>query len=155
LPRHVGAADGALPAPEAAEAASGRRGEAILLVEDDEDVRRYGVALLGELGYRVLAASDGATALGLLGSDPGIRLLFTDVGLPGGMNGRELALEAQRRHPGLKVLFTTGYAQSAVVVDGRLTAGIELIVKPFTSATLAEEVRRALDDGGARAGAMS
>jgi CheY-like chemotaxis protein len=91
-------------------------------------------------------AMDGYVALRLLDANREIALLFTDVGLPGGMNGRQLANEAQRRRRGLKVLFTSGYARNAIVHHGRLDAGVELIVKPFTFAALATRVRRVLDD---------
>jgi CheY-like chemotaxis protein len=74
-----------------------------------------------------------------------VRLLFTDVALPGGMTGRQLADEAARRRPGLKVLYTTGYARNAIVHQGRLDPGVELIVKPFTSAALAARIRLLLD----------
>ena len=77
----------------------------------------------------------------LLESHPEIALLFTDIGLPGGMNGRQLAEEARKRRPDLKVLFTTGYARNAIVHDGRLDPGVELITKPFTQAALAEKLR--------------
>jgi PAS domain S-box-containing protein len=122
------------------------RNETILVVEDDEDVRRYSVDCLRELGYRVVDAPDADTALNRLETDPGIRLLFTDVGLPGGRNGRQLAEEATRRCPGLKVLFTTGYARNAIVHHGRLDPGVELLVKPFTYADLAAKIRQVLGE---------
>lgn len=118
--------------------------ELILLVEDDDDVRASTAGILVELGYEVLTAADGRAALQLLEDNPEIRLLFTDVGLPGGMNGRDLADSAQRRWPELPVLFTSGYARNAIVHQGRLDAGVELIVKPFTFAELAMKVRRVL-----------
>jgi PAS domain S-box-containing protein len=120
------------------------RGEAILVVEDDEDVRRYSSDCLRELGYRVLEAPDSDTALRLLATDPDVRLLFTDVGLPGDRNGRELAEEAVHRCPDLKVLFTTGYARNAIIHHGRLDRDVELLVKPFTYANLATKVREVL-----------
>jgi signal transduction histidine kinase/CheY-like chemotaxis protein len=142
LPRHVPHgeernidADGAPETPAAAES------ETILVVEDDEDVRATSVESLRQLGYRVLDAPDGAAALRLLEREPGVQLLFTDVGLPGGMNGRRLAEEARRRRPDLRVLFTTGYARDAIVHQGRLDPGIELIVKPYTYAALAAKIR--------------
>jgi len=98
-----------------------------------------------ELGYDVLSADHGAGGLQILQSNPGIRVLFTDVGLPGGMNGRQLAEEALRRRPDLKVLFTTGYARNAIVHDGRLDAGVDLITKPFSQAALADKLRDILD----------
>jgi CheY-like chemotaxis protein len=81
----------------------------------------------------------------MLQSHPEIELLFTDLGLPGGMNGRQLADEARGRHSGLKVLFTSGYARSAIVHAGRLDAGVQLIAKPFTYAALASKIRDVLD----------
>ncbi len=101
--------------------------------------------MLDELGYETLGAPDGATALRLLDARPAINLLLTDVGLPGGMNGRQLADEARRRRVRLKVLFTSGYAQNAIVHQGRLDAGVELLSKPYSFATLAARVRRILD----------
>jgi CheY-like chemotaxis protein len=99
--------------------------ETILVVDDDSDVRSTSVQMLEELGYRVIQAPDGASALRLLDADDTIKLLFTDVGLPG-MNGRQLADEARRRRPKLKVLFTSGYARNAIVHHGRLDPGVEL-----------------------------
>jgi len=128
----------------------GDRSETILVVDDEEEVRRHSASLLTELGYRVLEAVDGHTALDVLRRHSEISLLFTDVGLPGGMNGRQLADEAQRRIPLLKVLFTSGYAKAAIVHDGRLDAGVQLVTKPFTYAVLAQRIREALDkDNGA------
>jgi len=119
--------------------------EHILLVEDDPDVRIYSSEILRELGYRVSAANDGPEALHIMGGEDRIHLLFTDVGLPGGMNGRQLADEARKRFPGLKVLFTTGYARNAIVHHGRLDPGVDLIPKPFTYAALAAKIRHVLD----------
>jgi signal transduction histidine kinase len=112
----------------------------ILIVEDDEDVRAHAVAMLKELGYAVIEAADGTEALRVLDAHPDVRLLFTDVGLPGGLNGRQLADEVRRRRPDLDVLFTTGYARNAIVHHGRLDPGVELITKPFTFAALATKV---------------
>ena len=83
-------------------------------------------------------------ALGILDRHPGISLLFTDCVLPGGMNGREIADEARRRRPGLKVLYTTGYSGDAIVHEGRLDPGIELILKPFSAAALADKLHQML-----------
>lgn len=125
--------------------ATGAQNETILLVEDDADVRAFGSESLRELGYTVLEAENGQSALKLLDSNRQISLLFTDVGLPGGMNGRELSQQARTRRPGLKVLFTTGYARNAIVHNGRLDPGVELIAKPFTQAALALRLRDILD----------
>jgi signal transduction histidine kinase len=124
-------------------AAAGR--ETVLIVEDDEGVRGYSAEMLRELGYQVLEASDGAEALRLIEKSPDLALLFTDVGLPGGLNGRQLADEVRRRRPKLKVLYTTGYARNAIVHQGRLDPGVDLIVKPFTFQNLAAKLRAVLD----------
>jgi CheY-like chemotaxis protein len=120
--------------------------ETILVVEDDPDVRAYTTGILRELGYRVLEAHEGDTALGLLASEPEITLLFTDIGLPGPFNGRQLADEARKRHADLKVLFTTGYAQNAIIHQGRLDSGVQMIVKPFSFVGLAAKIRQMLDN---------
>ena len=119
--------------------------ETILLVEDDEDVRDFIGDSLRELGYQVFAAGDGHSALQVLDEQPDIDLLFTDVGLPNGMNGRALAEQARRRRRALKVLFTTGYARNAIIHHGRLDAGVDLIAKPYTQTELAAKVRKVLD----------
>jgi PAS domain S-box-containing protein len=125
--------------------ARGAPNETILVVEDDADVRSYSCETLAELGYNVLAAENGQAGLHLLEANPEIRVLFTDIGLPGGMNGRQLAEEAKRRKPELKILFTTGYARNAIVHDGRLDPGVELITKPFTQAALSTRLRDIID----------
>jgi PAS domain S-box-containing protein len=119
--------------------------ETLVLVEDDEDVRDFTAEVLRELGYRVLAAGDAESALGLLQGEPKAELLFTDIGLPGGVNGRQLAHEAVKRWPRLKVLFTTGYARNALIHHGRVDEGVELITKPFTQSSLARKIRQVLD----------
>jgi CheY-like chemotaxis protein len=149
LPRYLGAAMPVEPQPRPASIPAAEHAETVLVVEDDEDVRASGAETLRELGYRVLEAPDGAAALRLLEADPSIRLLFTDIGLPGGQDGRQLADAARRRWPGLKVLFTTGYARNAVVHHGRLDPGVALIVKPYTHAALAAKIRAVLDEGEA------
>ncbi|MBB3195337.1 hybrid sensor histidine kinase/response regulator [Roseateles terrae] len=120
--------------------------ETVLVVEDEESVRRSSVDALTELGYRVLEASGGEAALKLIDSHPEIALVFADVVMPG-MNGRKLAEEVRRRRPALKVLFTTGYTRNAVVHNGVLDAGVELLGKPFTLDELAARVRAVLDKG--------
>jgi CheY-like chemotaxis protein len=118
--------------------------ETILVVEDDEALREYTIEILTELGYGVLAARDGPSALALLDMHH-VDLLFTDVVMPGGMNGRELAKQAQVRRPELKVLYTTGYTRNAIVHHGRLDAGVHMIGKPFSFAELSAKVRALLD----------
>ena len=119
--------------------------ETILIVEDDEDVRAYTSGNLRELGYIVLEAHNGPAALDILEKRPEIKLLFTDVGLPGGMNGRQLADSARKLRRDLRVLFTTGYARNAIVHDGRLDPGVQLITKPFTYVELADKLRDVFD----------
>jgi PAS domain S-box-containing protein len=121
-------------------------GETILVVEDQADVRLYSIEMLRELGYTVLDAPDGRSALRIIDAHREIALLFTDIGLPGGMNGRQLADEVLRRRPALKVLFTSGYARNAIVHHGRLDPGVQLITKPFAYAGLAAKVRAVLDE---------
>jgi CheY-like chemotaxis protein len=94
--------------------------ETILVLEDDDDVRTYSVEILRELGYRVVEAHDGPSALRLLGRQGRVDLLFTDVVLPGGMTGAQVAEQARDLKPSLKVLFTTGYARNAIIHHGRL-----------------------------------
>jgi len=123
----------------------GHRHETILLVEDEPDVRSFTRETLRELGYQVLEAANGPDALAALDRASDLRLLFSDIGLPGGLNGRELADEARRRRPELKILLTTGYTRDSTVRHGRLDPGVELIVKPFTEADLARKIREVLD----------
>ncbi len=118
--------------------------EFILLVEDDALVREYVVTQISRFGYHTLAASNAAEALAIIDSGARIDLLFTDVILPGGMNGRELATEALKRRPGLKVLYTSGYAENALVHHGRLDVGVLLLPKPYISSELARMLRTAL-----------
>jgi CheY-like chemotaxis protein len=145
LPR-LHAAEDEVPAPEPPVApARSHASETILVVEDDQDVRTHAKDILRDLGYRTLEAGTGPAALQVLQAHPEIHLLFTDVGLPGGMNGRQLAEEARRLRSDLKVLMTTGYARNAIVHDGRLEPGVQLITKPFSYAALASKIRSILD----------
>ena len=120
-------------------------GETILIVEDEDMVRQFGVAALSEAGYRVLAAADGPSGLELLNKHPEIRLLFTDVVLAGPMNGRMLADAALMLRPGLPVMFTTGYTRNAIIHHGRLDEGVNFIGKPFTMDALSAKIRFLLD----------
>jgi len=125
--------------------------ETVLVCEDDDKVRAYTVDVLKELGYRVMEADNGAAALQALetASEP-IDLLFTDVILPGGMTGADIAQQARAQQPGLRILFATGYARNAIIHHGRLDPGVELLTKPFTYAELAAKVRDMLDRDDAR-----
>jgi signal transduction histidine kinase/CheY-like chemotaxis protein len=120
-------------------------GETILVVEDEEELRAFSAEALRELGYRVVEADDARNALRALDQVAPIELLFTDVVLPGGVNGRELADEVVRRSPRTRVLFTTGYTKNAIVHHGRLDPGVQLLGKPFTYSELASKVRTLLD----------
>ena len=120
--------------------------ETILVVEDNDEVRAYTTEILRELGYEVFEAAEGDAALSLIASEPRIKLLFTDVGLPGPFNGRQIADEGRKLRSDLKVLFTTGYAQNAIIHQGRLDPGVQLIVKPFNFAGLAAKIRQVFDE---------
>ncbi|MFC7380539.1 ATP-binding protein [Brevundimonas sp. GCM10030266] len=144
LPRLVG---GSVAAEQVVDSSFSEGGsETVLLVEDHEDLRTYTAGVLRELGYKVLDAANGRVALELLQANNDVALLFTDVVMPDGLNGRQLAEEAVRRRPGIKVLYTTGYTRNAIVHNGRLDPGVNLISKPFTYRELAERVRRLLDE---------
>jgi PAS domain S-box-containing protein len=144
LPR---SSDGALPEalePQVENAPRGRR-ELVLVVEDDDNLRRLTVNLLQRLGYRTLAAGEAASALKVMVANPEVSLLLTDMVLPGGTNGAALARQAHAARPGLPVLFMSGYTENAVIHGGRLDEGVRLLEKPFTTSALARAVRQALD----------
>lgn len=122
------------------------RGEAILVVEDEPSVREYAARALTQLGYRVSTAAGGGEALALLEQGMDCDLLFTDVVMPGGMSGRELARAAMALRPSLKVLYTSGYTENAIVHQGRLDPGVHLLSKPYRRDELAHRVRRVLDE---------
>ena len=121
-----------------------RGSETILVVEDDPLVRNYVTAQLTSLGYKTIAVADGRAALALVDSGEKFDLLFTDVIMPGGMNGRQLADEVAKRRPGMKVLYTSGYTENAIVHHGRLDEGVLLLAKPYRKAQLAGMLQQAL-----------
>lgn len=134
------------PEPEQTESpAAETLKETILLVEDDEEVNRFATEVLRDEGYDVISTHEGPSALRLLDANPNVKMLFTDVVLPGGMNGRQIADEAKRRRPDLKVLFSTGYTRNAIIHQGRLDSDVELLTKPFTPDDLISKVRQMLD----------
>jgi signal transduction histidine kinase/CheY-like chemotaxis protein len=151
LPRMTGAARiESVPAAAHAETVQmpeANPGEVALMVEDDEDVLESTVMFLRELGYSVLAARNGAEALSHLKGSERVDILFTDVVLPQGMNGRMLAVEAAALRPALPVLFTTGYARNAIVHNGQLDADVQFLPKPYTQQDLAQKLRAVLDAG--------
>jgi PAS domain S-box-containing protein len=129
----------------AAPAAGLARGtENILIVEDDDMVRKHVSIQLGSLGYKVQEAASAAEALEILNTDWKVDLLFTDIVMPGGMNGKQLADAARLRQPNIKVLFTSGYTEDAILQHGRLDAGLNLLGKPYRRADLAAKVRYVL-----------
>jgi signal transduction histidine kinase/CHASE3 domain sensor protein/ActR/RegA family two-component response regulator len=130
--------------PRATDASIRGRGEMILVVEDDADVRRFAVSALRGLGYQPLQAADAVTALRLLETTPHIALLFTDIVMPGEMDGVRLAAEARRRYPGLRVLLTSGYTEHASIGHDELTAAIEVLAKPYRKADLGRKLRMLL-----------
>ena len=107
------------------------------------------VAQLQTLGYRTLVAANAGEALKIVDAGAEFDVLFTDVIMPGTMNGRQLAEEINKRRPGLKVLFTSGYTENAIVHHGRLDPGVLLLAKPYRKSDLARMIRRALGDGSA------
>ncbi len=145
LPRYTGADHQIAQATARRDPARAIGNERILVVEDDEALRIYTVEILSELGYHVFESQHGRDALRLLDTPQPIDLLFTDIVMPGGMNGRQLADAALQRRPGLKVLFTTGYTRNAIVHQGRLDPGVQMIGKPFSMEALASKVRDILD----------
>jgi CheY-like chemotaxis protein len=136
---------GALVASEASNALTIQGGhETILVVEDDKLVREYVLTQLHSLGYVTLDAANAAEALAIVKAGNQFDLLFTDVIMPGAMNGRQLADELQRSRPGLKVLFTSGYTENAIIHHGRLDTGVLLLAKPYRKSDLATMIRKAL-----------
>ncbi|WP_375304107.1 CHASE3 domain-containing protein [Bradyrhizobium sp. A11] len=140
LPPGEGTAEVAVAAAPPAEGGA----ETIFVVEDDPLVRNFVTAQLQGLGYKTIAAPDGKTALDLIAAGQTFDLLFTDVVIPGGMSGRELADEVARLRPGVKVLYTSGYTDNAIVHHGKLDDGVMLLTKPYRRNQLAEMIRKAL-----------
>ncbi len=145
FPRHAGAeAEDEYRPRDPAHDYSGF-GETVLVVDDDPTVRMLVLDVLEEAGYKAIEAVDGASGLRVLQSDARIDLLITDVGLPGGMNGRQVADAGRVLRPKLKVLFITGYAENAVIGHGHLDAGMQIITKPFAIELLGNKIRDMLD----------
>ncbi len=141
LPRHHGAADSAETSPELTTVPRAEQGETVLVVDDEPTVRMLVTEVLEDLGYAALEAADSAAGLEALQSEVRIDLLITDVGLPGGMNGRQLADAGRAWRPKLKVLFITGYAENAVVGNGHLDPGMQVLTKPFAIDALASRIK--------------
>jgi PAS domain S-box-containing protein len=149
LPRSTGLDQ---TATEVLTAAAIQRGhEVVLIVEDDPLVRKYVITQIQSLGYSTLDAANATEALEIIDSEPTIDLLFTDVIMPGPMNGRHLVDEALKRRPALKTLFTSGYTENAIVHHGRLDSGVLLLAKPYRKSDLARMLRQALGSSGSAA----
>jgi PAS domain S-box-containing protein len=145
LPRHAGVARSHGEAQAGRGVVDAAHGETVLVVDDEGAVRMLITDVLAEMGYRVLEAADSAEGTNFLASARQIDLLVTDVGLPGGLNGRQLADLARRNRPGLPVLFITGYAETSAMGTGQLESGMSVLAKPFQLEMLAERVRCILE----------
>ena len=146
LPRHYGeGGEAAAGSDRSGEVPRAIDGETVLVVDDEPTVRMLVADVLSDLGYAAIEAEDGAAGLRVLQGGARVDLLITDVGLPGGMNGRQVADAARVLRPGLKVLFITGYAENAVVGNGHLDPGMEVLTKPFTIDDLADRIRGLID----------
>lgn len=144
LPRYLGEVDADVPVAGGFLPRS-EQGETVLVVDDEPSVRMLVTDVLGDLGYVAIEAADSVAGLKVLESNTRIDLLVTDVGLPGGMNGRQMADAARVRRPDLKVLFVTGYAENAVLGNGRLGHGMGILTKPFSIEAMAERVRSMIE----------
>jgi CheY-like chemotaxis protein len=145
LPRYVQQPSGSAIIGRAAPRRAHGEAETVLVVEDDDTVRHSSVEALREIGYEVLEAPDAMEAFRLIADRGGIDLLFTDVGLPGGVNGRALADAAHNINPALKVLFTTGYTRDATLKSGALNGDVYFLAKPFSLQQLEVKIREVLD----------
>ena len=141
LPRHQGEADQEQEQTMLSDAPRAEAGETVLIVDDEPSVRMLVTDVLEELGYAAVEAADGVAGLKVLESDMRIDLLITDVGLPGGLNGRQMADAARRGRPKLRVLFITGYAENASIGNGRMAPGMHVMVKPFGMEMLASRIK--------------
>ena len=145
LPRYLGEADAELADQGSPALATAQEGETVLVADDEPTVRMLVTDVLEDLGYTAIEAGDSAAGLKVLQSDARIDLLVTDVGLPGGMNGRQMADAGRESRPGLKVLFITGYAENAVLNNGHLSADMQVLTKPFAVEALATRIRELVD----------
>jgi PAS domain S-box-containing protein len=141
LPRHLGEAEVAELLPDRADLPMAEAGQTVLIVDDEPTVRMLVSEVLKDLGYHAVEAADGAAGLVVLQSNVRVDLLVTDVGLPGSMNGRQVADAARAMRPGLKVLFITGYAENAVLSHGHLDPGMQVLTKPFALEALARRIK--------------
>jgi CheY-like chemotaxis protein len=146
LPRHDVQEEAASAPAEVPLAPRADQGDTVLVLDDEPALRMIIVEVMQGLGYATLEAGDGAEALRILQSPrQRIDLLVSDVGLPGGMNGRQVADAARIERPGLKVLFITGYAENAVLSHGHLDPGMHVMTKPFEMDVLARRVKQLIE----------
>ena len=147
LPRHYGEADAQPGAIKLDALARSEQGATVLVVDDEPTVRMLVTDVLEDLGYASIVAGDSTAGLKVLQSGVAIDLLVTDVGLPGGMNGRQMADAARVKRPDLKVLFITGYAENAVLGHGHLAPGMAVLTKPFAMDAMAARIRSLIEAG--------
>jgi PAS domain S-box-containing protein len=145
LPRHYGNAEGEPETDALRPLPRAGAGETVLVVDDEPTVRMLVADALGELGYQAIEVGDAAAGLKVLQSDAQIDLLITDVGLPGGMNGKQMADIARTKRPNLRVLFITGYAENAAITNGHLEPGMHVMSKPFPMDKLASRIRSIIE----------
>ncbi|WP_277183211.1 hybrid sensor histidine kinase/response regulator [Caballeronia sp. BR00000012568055] len=145
LPRYYGRVDGDHGDPAESPISGTEAGETVLVVDDEPSVRMLVTDVLEEIGYTVIEAADSQAGLKVLQSNVRIDLLISDVGLPGGMNGRQMADAAREARPDLKVLFITGYAENSVIGNGHLEPGMQVLTKPFALEVLAARVRQLVE----------
>jgi CheY-like chemotaxis protein len=146
FPRHFGDATENTSDIDSARARRALAGKTVLIVDDEPTVRMLVIDVLEDLGFTVLEAGDGAAGLRILQSDTPVDLLVSDVGLPGGMNGRQLADAARTIRPDLKVLFITGYAENAIIGNSQLGRGMRVLTKPFVVETFASRVLEMIEE---------
>jgi CheY-like chemotaxis protein len=147
LPQHKGEVDKEVWQVQKVEPSETGCGETILIVDDEPTVRMLITEVLAEAGYVPIEAIDGVSGLKVLQSNVRIDLLISDVGLPGGINGRQMADTARLGRPGLPILFITGYAASAAIASGDLESGMHVLTKPFTMDALASRVKWIIEQG--------
>nr|WP_276589303.1 PAS domain S-box protein [Sphingomonas sp. GM_Shp_2] len=146
LPRYEGTVADEEKIKDATLPSFAQAGQTVLVVDDEETVRMLVTDVLGDLGYSVIEATDGVAGLRILRSDTRIDLLVTDVGLPGGVNGRQMADAGRAVRPDLRTLFITGYAETAVIRNGQLEPGMQILTKPFAVDALAARIRELMKD---------
>ncbi len=146
LPRHLGQEEAEETVSDSERLPQAEQGETVLVVDDEPTVRMLVTEVLGELGYTAIEAADASSGLKIIQSNVRLDLLITDVGLPGGMNGRQMAEAGRVSRPGLKVLFITGYAENAVLNHGHLSLGMHVLTKPFSLVGLARRIKDVVAD---------